>query len=174
MVLLQELPSWVGWFFGAVAVCGAISDLLKDKIYNWLTIPSFIIGVIVILVFSRSYILQSLYGILLATVFFVPLFFLGIMGAGDAKLVMALSTVLGFHGTFEMIYGAMLVGAAGALVILIRKRRVKIFIREVKKFFSTILINEMAIEFPNLDRNTKAPFGIAICMGYFYVFSGLA
>jgi Flp pilus assembly protein protease CpaA len=93
------------------------------------------------------------------------------MGAGDAKLVMALSTVLGSAQTLDLIYGSFLVGSLGAIVLLIRKKRVRIFFREVFNFFKTLFIKDLKIIWPKLDRETKAPFAVAICMGYFYVWS---
>lgn len=172
MILLHSLPNWVGWIFGIVAVIAAVTDIWKEKIYNWLTFPAFFMGLVFVLFFNHQNLLNSLYGILIAFGAFIPLFLSGIMGAGDAKLVLALSTVCGLMGTLILIYASIVVGAMGALVVMIKNRRIKNFFKELKKFFQTLIYKELEIEFPKLDRNSKVPFGIAICMGYFYVLLG--
>ena len=172
-MILRELPNWVPWFFAMVAIICAITDTLKNKVYNVITFSSFFLGLVLVLIYSPTRITDSISGILIAMCFFVPMFIFKIMGAGDAKLVMALSTVLGSAQTLDLIYGSFLVGSLGAIVLLIRKKRVRIFFREVFNFFKTLFIKDLKIIWPKLDRETKAPFAVAICMGYFYVWSKL-
>ena len=172
MALLTALPAWVGWMFAAVAAFCAITDFRSDKIYNKVTLPAAFLGLAFVLAFVPGQIGNALLGVALGFGFFFVLFFFGIMGAGDAKLVMALATVLGVHGTWELILNSFFIGGMGAVAILIAKKRVRVFFSEIYYFFRSLFIKELEVHWPKLDKNTKAPFGVAIFIAYLVIFLG--
>lgn len=89
-----EVSSLV-WCTAAVlaAGCGACTDLKYHKIYNKLTMPSILTGMICHLIFGG--LLSSILGILLG---FLTILFCGIsmLKAGDVKLYMAVGALAGW------------------------------------------------------------------------------
>jgi prepilin peptidase CpaA len=158
-----------GIAFLLVAMTASITDLLRDKIYNWLTVPAFIAGLALNLYLGMNYFNGALAGVGVAAAIFLPLFIFKVMGAGDAKLVMALATVLGASATFELISISIVLSSLGAVVILVRKKRVREFFRQVYMFLRSLFVKGLEIQWPKLDQQSKAPFGIAIFFAYVVV-----
>ena len=99
-------------------------------------------------------------------------FYAGMMGGGDVKLLMAMGTVLGVRGTLELSVTTLMIAGAGAFVLLVRHGRVKVFCREVWMFFRSIVTPGLELQWPQLSRDIKAPFGIAIFLGFIAIWGG--
>lgn len=171
-LLLEKMPQGVGALFGAVGLVAAYTDYRAGKIHNWLTFPALAAGLAIALYCGFDFFLASLAGVGVAAAIFIPLFFMGVMGAGDAKLVMALATVLGARGALELAAASVIVGGVAALVLLVRHRRVGAFAREIRKFLRSVFVPGLAVQWPKLDRSIQAPFGIAIVAGFILVWQG--
>jgi prepilin peptidase CpaA len=116
---------WVPIFVVCVAVCVAvITDLRSLKVYNWLTIPLLLSGLIFNFasdgfaggISSGGAVLASL------AVLILP-YALGVLGAGDVKLIAAIAAWLGATVTFTMAALALFSTAAYALGVLCWQRR---------------------------------------------------
>jgi prepilin peptidase CpaA len=110
----------------------AVTDLKSQRIPNKITFPALIIGIIFNTWFhgfdGLFYSLQGM-GIGLA-IFLVP-YFIGKMGAGDAKLMAAVGAFLGPKGIFiAFIYIAIAGGIYSLLLILFRRKQFEGFFRE--------------------------------------------
>lgn len=165
----SEFSKIAGLVFLAVALVAAITDLLKDKIYNWLTLSALSVGLIFNLYLGLNYFTGSIAGVAVAALIFIPLFAFKVMGAGDAKLMMALATVLGVSATLELISISIILASFGAAVILVRKKRVTEFFRQVGMFLRSLFVKELSVQWPKLDSEGKAPFGIAVFFAYIVV-----
>lgn len=170
--VVTGMPQWMGWLYGAIAAVAAVTDFRAGKIYNWLTLPALLLGMVVAIFCGWATLAGALQGMGLAAVIFIPLFFVGIFGGGDVKLLMALGTVLGAYNVLVLICTAILVAAAGAVALLIAHRRVRIFALEILMFFRTLLTPGLTTQWPQLSRDIKAPFGIAIFLALVYVLAG--
>ena len=170
--LISGMPAWMGWLYGAIAGVAAVTDYRSGKIYNWLTLPALALGLIVAGFEGWATILSATAGVGVAAAVFIPLFLTGIFGGGDAKLLMALGTVLGAGGVFLLICVSILIAGAGAVALLFVHRRAGPFAREVFAFLRSVFTPGLDTQWPRLNREIKAPFGIAVFFALIFVFAG--
>lgn len=170
--LAVGMPQWMGWLYGLLTAAAAVTDYRSGKIYNWLTLPALALGVVVGLCSGIPTLVAGLQGIALAAVVFVPMFFFGILGGGDVKLLIALGSILGAQGVFILGCITILIAGAGAVVLLFVHRRAGVFVRECTQFLRTMVTPGLQLQWPRLSREIKAPFGIAIFFALVYVLSG--
>lgn len=168
-VLPSLLPSWVYAIFLAISIFAAITDFRKGKIYNLLTLPALPLGLLLAGLHGQAALFAAFYGLLTAIFLFLPCYAFGVLGAGDVKLMVALSTVLGPSGTLFFGFVCLFLGGIGSFVLLIMHKRVGAFFKEIKKFFHSIVYPNLSIQFPKLDKKIKAPFGIVIFFGFLTV-----
>jgi prepilin peptidase CpaA len=167
--MAHHLPGWTQWVFGAASAVAAVTDYRVGKIHNWLTLPLLAGGLVLAAVLGWNAVLDSAGGVGVAAAIFIPLFAAGVLGGGDVKLLLALGTVTGARGMLELAGASLMVAGAGAVALLVLHRRVRPFFRELGRFFRTLLTPELEVQWPRLDRSIKAPFGIAIFLGYLCV-----
>lgn len=166
LTLTEGMPQWVGYAYGAAAAVAAITDYRKGKIYNWLTFPLLGLGLVLAFLLGGWHTLgNAAAGAGLALILFAPLSLASVFGFGDVKLLMALGTVLGPRGVFELACTSILIAGAGSVVLLIRSGRLRPFLNQMWVFLSSITTPGLAAHWPRLDRTSKAPFGIAIFWG---------
>lgn len=112
------------WHMAAVfaAGWGAVTDLKVHKIYNYLTMPSIAVGMLMHLsAEGPGGLMDSLLG-LGAGIFCMLFWFLGMLKAGDVKLYMAVGALGGWKFCGYTIFYSILIGGIAALgIMLIRK-----------------------------------------------------
>ena len=115
-----EIALWV------LLIVATATDLLWGKIYNWLTFPFLLTGLIYRFAMQGTdggvVALQS---VAVAFALFFPLFAIRAVAAGDAKLLMAMGAWLDPKTTIEIAAVAILFGAAVGLVTLLRQKGLK-------------------------------------------------
>lgn len=157
-----------------IALIAIITDLRFRKIYNWLTLPALVIGLVISFVSAGfSGLLYGLLGVVISFITFGWMWGIGIMGAGDVKLLMAFATlagaasVTGRSGVMFSVDLSMLslfVGGALAFLILAVKGRLKPFFLKFYRFLLTFMNRHLETEFPKADPALKMPFGISIAI----------
>jgi len=109
------------WLTGAV-----VEDLRTYKIPNWFCVCMAVNGYVVqIILFGVKGVMDSIYGMLIAFLILFGFFVLGVLGAGDVKLVCAVGTFVG-HGIWRMLlYICVISGlmAVGKLLLRAASRR---------------------------------------------------
>ncbi len=97
------------------ALVAAVTDVWKFKVYNALTIPLLVSG----LLYHgfRAELSDSLVGILFGFAALIALYLVGGMGAGDVKLMAAIGAWLGWPLTFYVFIASSL--AAGVYAVLL-------------------------------------------------------
>lgn len=111
---------------GVLALTAGTYDLRVRRIPNWLNLTGAILGIgLNELLAGRYGTAESLLGILCAFAVYVPLFLLRAMGAGDAKLMIAIGAIVGPRNWFEIFLAAALLGGVVAIVVAIVKRRLR-------------------------------------------------
>ena len=149
----------------AISIVAATTDLLRGRIYNWLTFPGLIVGVVFSTINGGWYGLTgAFFGITLALFLYGWMFWIGVMGAGDVKLLMALGAWGGLKYTLQVGLLGIMLGGAIALVILVFSRKITDFIKRLYHFILTLFIKELEIEFPKINHQMKMPFGLAIAI----------
>lgn len=150
-----------------------VTDLRDRKIFNIITIPAILFGLI-----YNTYQagLEGLYfssiGLLIGFfLLFIP-FVLGGMGAGDVKLLAAIGAMIGGELVFQSFLYTALIGGIFAMVILLKKNRLLFFIKNI--WFSVFYKLPFLTEPANKGKYT-IPYGVPIALGVvsLYCFGGL-
>lgn len=96
----------------------AVTDLRSRRIPNWLTGPSFVLGLLLHLAFSGpSQAGWALLAGVIAGSLFLLLFVAGGMGAGDVKLMAAVGCLVGIGSVRDVLLATVLLGALLAIVL---------------------------------------------------------
>jgi prepilin peptidase CpaA len=154
----------------------AIVDFRSQKIPNLITFPSVVIALLYHFFTNGSD--GVIFGTLgLATgigLLIIP-YSLGIMGAGDAKLMGAVGAILGSKSVFDAFLLTALVGGMYAfIIILFNKKQFKGFFRNLFITLKLFFLTRKFIPDP-VEENNRKPrlcYGLAIALGTF-IYMGL-
>jgi len=120
----MALPDPLRILLVVVACAAGIIDIRTRRIPNWLCAAGLVAG------FAARFYLEGAQGLLiaaegfgLATLIYLPLWLLRGMGAGDVKLMAALGAIAGPKQWFVLFIASAIVGAALALVVVMRRGR---------------------------------------------------
>ncbi len=151
----------------AVLITAAITDALRGKIYNWLTLPAILAGLIFwtlagLLGADRG-ITASLFGLAAGIIPFGFLALRGWLGGGDAKLMAAVGAITAsWQCVLSTAFYGMIVAMAIAIVIMIHHGIVK---QTLQRIFGAILSTAARVK-PDLENEKHTvPFGTAVAIG---------
>jgi len=149
----------------------AYTDVAHRKIYNWLTFPIIGLGLGLaggetVLNDNWGHFMPIILSLAISLVIYLIPFFLGWIGGGDLKLMVAISCLQGaspFGAGFMMhsIFNITLVGAVMAILLLIWKGTL---LKGVAGSFK-LLVHPMANK--EEEQVLTIPYGIAISIGTF-------
>ncbi len=104
-------------------ITATVTDLMRGKIYNLLTLPILLLGILIQLYFAGLTSLSAvLFSVGAAFVIFFPLYLLKAMAAGDVKLLMAFGAWSSAPTVLKLGILSVCIGAVVGLVILLRKK----------------------------------------------------
>ncbi len=153
-----------------IAFTAAITDSIYKKIYNWLTLPAIVLGPIVsFYLLGPSGGLASICAIALGLALYGWMFWLGAMGGGDIKLLMAFGAWGGIGFVLDVALLSVLVGGFLAVLLLLFKGRLVQFYRKISHFFLTLMTKELEVELPKVDHKLKMPFGIPMAIAAIWI-----
>ena len=151
----------------AVTLTAAVTDATRGKVYNWLTYPAAVAGLILSVVAAPPTPIESVVGLALGLLLFGALRRIGKMGAGDVKLMAAVGALKGpVFLVFASFYVIVAAGLA-AIVVLAMKRRLVPTLRwaatlMVSAFVPGVGSRQLGVE------QTEMPFAPAIFLGVAY------
>jgi prepilin peptidase CpaA len=146
-----------------ISITGGIHDLLTRRIPNWLTIPAIILGLVAqfwYLGFTGLF--SSFLGTLLGFGLFFPIYYLGYMGAGDVKLLMAIGSWVGWDSCLHIAIYSVILGGVYAFFDILFHRRGIVVIKNTFSFLRSILVPFLVVEKLHLDKDRKFAFGFYI------------
>ncbi|MBL7716035.1 MAG: prepilin peptidase [Bdellovibrionales bacterium] len=168
---IQSHPDLVFALICLTCVIASITDVTKGKIKNWLTLPLICAAPLAALIFQGGdAALQSLSGLAVALLAFGILFATGILGAGDVKFLMALSAWAGPGFALSSAILSLFVGAFLSLLQLAYHGRLISFLKRMYRFVLTLLVKEMQLEKPKVDKKLTFPFAIPISVAGIWTF----
>ncbi len=161
MATYYWIPLSTGIF---VAIAAGILDLVSMRIPNWLTYPAIIMGLLIALVPGYGMgIANSLLGLLVAFLPTLILFMMGSIGGGDVKLLAAMGAILGYPLIVDVMFYAVVVGAAIGMLMIVWTGRVIRTLKEFKGLIMMFIYPGLKAEVPAQDLRT--PFGVAVALG---------
>ncbi len=106
----------------------------------------------------------STLGIIVGFVLYFPMYALGIMGAGDVKLLMAIGSFGGPKFAFYVALFSIIVGGIYALIDVIMVGRFVPFMRELFRWLRPVFFRGYLRENPDIDKTRKFSFGASVAI----------
>ena len=114
----------IRWLLLAFVLIAATTDLKSHKLPNWLTVTGLLCGLALnLFLYDVKGLSSAGYGLGLALLVYFPLFLLRAMAAGDAKMMMAIGSLVGPWNWLGIFVISILVGAPLALLVSMSRRR---------------------------------------------------
>lgn len=160
------------------ASVGAITDVRTRRIPNVLTGSSFAVGLMLHFALGgwKAMGLAAAAGLVGGAIFFV-FFVVGGMGAGDIKLMAAVSTLAGFGHLMEIILATAMMGGIFAIAVAISQKKLKSTVMNV----GALVQHHAAfgvLPHPDLNllnsKTLRLPYATAIAAGCWIAFLGHA
>lgn len=162
------MVAWIAFaLLAVVLIVAAATDIRTGKVYNWLTYPAILVGLVYWLIAgwlgSPVGIVDALVGLAAGLIPFAIIFALGGLGGGDVKLMAAVGAVsASWHVVLGAAFYGLLLAAAYAIVLMIRKGLVK---RTLRRIFGAALLASAKVK-AELDENTpRVPLAAAVAVG---------
>lgn len=144
-----------------------IADIQSHKIPNVFTYPGMLVGMIAHGYTSgASGVLYSIEGLFLGMAFLIVFYIMGMMGAGDVKLMGAVGSILGPAGVFKAFLFTAIAGGIYALIVLALHGQ---FVGFIKRFALSLKLSFLTRGLTPMANEGKASpvlcYGIAIAIG---------
>ncbi|MCX7943302.1 MAG: A24 family peptidase [Deltaproteobacteria bacterium] len=106
-----------------IGTIAAITDFRERKIYNLLTYPSILLGILIWSINSGvDGLIASIMGFCIAFGIYLIIFFFGGFGAGDVKFAAAIGAIMGYPLIINWVIISAIIGGIFALALLVRFR----------------------------------------------------
>ncbi len=143
------------------------TDLKERRIPNKLTGPGLLVGLVFAGILEGGFPTMGLLGAVLALVLSFPMVALGALGAGDAKLLIAVGAFVGPGGLVSVVLYAALAGGVLALASTIRRGTlILVLMNSLKLFVHMITLGRrgerLGLDTPGAH---SVPYGVAIAAG---------
>lgn len=151
----------------------AYSDYRSHRIPNALVLAGLLFGMLYNLIvpaFPGTTRLLPLWGLMTGLLMFLPMYALGIMGAGDVKLMAMVGAFLGPGETLQAVLASLIAGGILALVHVIGKGTGRRLLHNISMLFRQGLFALAHGALPDWQLTHeqsagKMPFGVAIAVG---------
>ena len=148
--------------FIGVLVVALVTDLMKSKVYDWLTLPAIFVGFALhfLLAGIDTPLMYSILGAVAGGGIFWLFYVFDAVGGGDVKLMAAVGALMGFNFVFQALLLIAAAGALMALVVLIFRKRLKDGVKgSLGMLFLFRRPNKKGAE------QLTIPYGVAISVG---------
>ena len=151
----------------------SVSDCRSYRIPNWLTLggTAFALAYSVAVPFSpRLGFGWALGGMALGLCFMLPLYVLGVMGAGDVKLMAMVGAFLGLYSTFYAVLFVFAVGGFAAVAYAVWSRSLVRMAGNVRRALQTMVFSTLAgfrpaAAMPPGASVGRMPYAVSISLG---------
>jgi prepilin peptidase CpaA len=156
-------------FLSALLISAAAIDLRTQKIPNLIVYPSMLIALTYNSILNGTEgLLFSAGGIAIGTALLIIPYFMGGMGAGDAKLMGAIGGFLGAKGVFFAFFLTAAVGGIYALIVVVvyRSKFRGFFRKQLNTLISFILMRKYVPDTGEIVKNRpQLCYGLPIAIG---------
>ncbi|UCD84719.1 MAG: prepilin peptidase [Deltaproteobacteria bacterium] len=159
MVIVQTI-------FFLLLLTTAITDLAYKKIYNFITIPAMVLGLLGNACFGGWDGLQlSLIGLLVGGGVFFLIFIFGGIGGGDVKLMAAIGALMGYPFIVGAVFYSVLVGGLMAIILMIWRNALWSSVKNISLSLYTAFVPGLERVPLNPENSLPVPYGMAIVLG---------
>jgi prepilin peptidase CpaA len=168
---MAAIPAVIQGLLILIAIVAAVFDLRSRRIPNWLVLTGLLIGFSInLLLYETDGLKASLMGMGLALVIYVPLFALRAMGAGDAKLMAAIGSLVGPGPWLVIFVLSAITGGILAVTLLLLKgrlthtlRNIVFIVTELSQGRSPAVANpQLSVDHP---KAVTLPHAVSIALG---------
>jgi prepilin peptidase CpaA len=143
------------------------TDLRSRRIPNWLTMSGIVGGLVVRAWSGPGPLMDGALGIALALVFALPFFVTGVLGGGDAKLLMAVGA---FMGPGDLALASLVIAMTGGVIALVEAGRRGVLLPTLVScgslLASWVTLGRRAFRrSPVAQERLTVPYGVAIAAG---------
>ncbi len=165
---------WASGIVALVCVVAIVTDARHHRIPNWLTFPAMGAGIVLNALAGWEGFLRSLGGLVMALLFLLPFFALGLFKAGDVKLVMAWGAIKGLgqpawqsFALWAFLYGALFGGVIASLLLVTSRARAAGW-QHTKALLGLLLGGARSLPAPEASPlRVPMPYGIPLGLGAF-------
>jgi len=152
------------------AASAAGMDLAYGRIFNWFTLGMAALGLAYCGFAGGLHGLgSSLLGILAGFALYSWLFWIGVLGGGDVKFLMALGAWGGPHFALDVATLGIAIGGVMGLGLMLLTGRIRGFLARLYRFVLTLVVKELEAEAFKIDKKSKMPFGLPIALAAAWV-----
>ena len=156
-------------FLGILMIVATVTDLRFQKIPNLLTYPTMAVALAYhFTTKSQDGLLFSAAGLALGIGLLILPYLMGVMGAGDVKLMGAVGAILGAKGVFIAFLFTGIAGGIYALaILLIRRKEYREVVTRYATTLKTFAFTRQFIPIPAAEdeKKPKLCYGVAIASG---------
>lgn len=163
----QYAAPWLVWVISALIIITCLIGLFYDLrwriIPNWLTYGALFTGLLFNGVLAGSSgLISAIFGAVIASIFFIPLFFMGGFGGGDVKMMAALGALGGARlGANILLLTAFAGGILGLLQITCKGS----WLTSCKRLGLLFRFKLKELEAAPENEQLSMPYGIAMTIG---------
>jgi len=146
----------------------AVTDLLDRKIYNAVTYPAILVGLLLHAMAGWRPLADAAGGVVLAVAVFYPLCRAGGMGLGDLKLMAVVGAMAGVAVVGASMVTSALLGGVFAMALTLRRGTAMATLHRAARVPSVLagsLRRERPTRFARPKRGDAIPYGVAIALG---------
>lgn len=157
----------------ALLLAAALIDWRSLRIPNWLTFGGAFAGLLLSVLAPQSPQMGwsfALGGLALGLALMLPMYLLGVMGAGDVKLMAMAGTYLGVPHTLHAVLFVFVTGGVLALATVAVRRAWAPLLHNLQGILTLLRVAPEAVVRPQgllstLPSVGKLPYGVSICLG---------
>lgn len=156
------------WVLEALLVTGAVIDWRTARLPNWLTLGGLAAGLAASVLPQGVGALDAALGAGSALALLLPLWLLGVTGAGDVKLMAMVGAFLGVPGVFIALLLTIVAGgvfAIGYAAAHGKVLRMAASARDILQLTAWALVNRERPQAAGFASVGKLPYGVCVCIG---------
>lgn len=169
-------PLTSGYLLALVGIAAA-SDMRRHRIPNWLIVTGLLAALLLQIV--RHGIGNGAWGWLTGAFAglapFLFLYFLGAVGAGDAKLMASIGALAGTAATLQIVAASFLVGGLMALTVLLTRKHVRKTLAGISARILWLPFGwrSAATGKDRMETAARLPYAVAMAVGVLLVMTGV-
>lgn len=153
----------------ALLLIASVNDWRSYRIPNWLTFGGWLFALLSGVLMARTPsagAIQALSGLALGFVLLLPCYALGVMGAGDVKLMAMVGAFLGAGAVFQAVLLSFIASGLAALAFALYHRKLMRMLGNVRTAVQGMAVAMVTTPVPDRSKSIgKLPFALCISAG---------